>query len=170
VDRVPPASPDPRFRPYDADPRAAIDAVLEPLRDETDRIDSELRDNAAFLEERRRERLDPETRDLLDRAAESPQAPASLRRLARRVAAGELGWDDVFAHRAGPDGEAFLTDAFATARQHFADADLGRVPVPDAALETGIDPDDVSDDIERTRREARDEHDLIFRRAFEDPR
>lgn len=152
------------------DARAAIDAVLEPLHEETDRVDREVRDNAAFLEERRRARLDPETRALLDRAAESPQAPASLRRLARRVAAGELGWDDVFAHRAGPDGEAFLADAFATARQHFADADLDTVAVPEAALETRIDPDDIADDIERSRRQARDEHDLIFRRAFEDRR
>jgi hypothetical protein len=150
------------------DARAAIDAVLEPLRQETDRVDREVRDNAAFLDERRRSRLDAETRGLLDRAAESPQAPESLRRLARRVAGGEIGWDDVFAHRAGPDGEAFLADALSTARAHFADADLAPVQVPEAALETGIDPDEVADDIERTRREARNEHDLIYRRAVED--
>jgi hypothetical protein len=165
---VPPASPDPRPASYVVEARAAIDAVLEPLREETDRVDREVRDNEAFLDERRRSRLDAETRGLLDRAAESPQAPASLRRLARRVAGGEIGWDDVFAHRAGPDGEAFLADAFSTAREHFADADLAPVPVPEAALETGIDPDEIADDIDRTRREARDEHDLVFRRTFED--
>ena len=165
---MPPASPEPRFTPYDVDARAAIDAVLEPLREETARVDREVRDNAAFLEERRRSRLDAETRDLLDRAAQSPDAPASMRRLARRVASGELGWDDVFARRGGPDGEAFLTEAFRTAEEHFADTDLARVLVPEAALETGIDPDDISADLDRTRREARDEHDAIFRRAFRD--
>jgi hypothetical protein len=165
---VPPESPDPRFATYDADARAAIDAVLEPLREETDRVDREVRDNAAFLEERRRSRLDAETRGLLDRAAESPQAPDSLRRLARRVAGGELSWDNVFAHRGGADGEAFLAEAFRTAHEHFSDADLSRVPVPDSALETGIEPDELTDDIERTRREARDEHDAIFRHALED--
>jgi hypothetical protein len=165
---VPPASPDPRFAAYDVDARAAIDAVLEPLREATDRVDREVRENAAFLEERRRSRLDPETRGLLDRAAESPQAPESLRRLARRVAGGELSWDDVFARRGGPDGDTFLTDAFRTAREHFADADVALVPVPEAALETGVDPEDVADDIDRTRREARDQHDAVFRRTFED--
>jgi hypothetical protein len=164
---VPPASPDPR---RDIDGRAAIDAVLEPLRAETDRVDRELADNRQFLEERRSRRLDPETRDLLDRAADSPEAPESLRRLARRIAGGELTWDDVFAHRAGPDGDAFLSDAFRTAEQHFADADLAPVPVPDAALDTGVDPDEVDADLARTRREARDEHDAIFRRAFESGR
>jgi hypothetical protein len=165
---VPPASPDPRFTPYDVDARAAIDEVLEPLREETARVDREVRDTAAFLDERRRSRLDAETRDLFDRAAQSPEAPAAMRRLARRVASGELGWDDVFARRGGPDGEAFLTEAFRTARQQFADTDLARVPVPEAALEAGVDPADVADDIDRTRRGARDEHDAIFRRAFED--
>jgi hypothetical protein len=165
---VPPASPDPHTGAYAVDARTAIEAVLEPLREATDRVDREVRDNAAFLDERSRSRLDADTQSLLDRAAESPQAPASLRRLASRVARGEMGWDDVFAHRAGPDGEAFLADAFSTARERFADADLAPVPVPEAALETGIDPDEIADDIDRTRREARDEHDLIFRRALED--
>jgi hypothetical protein len=165
---VHPASPDGRPASYDVDARAAIDAVLEPLREETDRVDREVRDNAAFLEDRRRSRLDAETRDLLDRAAESPTAPASLRRLARRVATGELGWDDVFARRAGADGEAFLADAFRTAQEHFCEADLARVAVPAAALETGIDPDAVAVDLDVTRREARDEHDAIFRRAIWD--
>jgi hypothetical protein len=173
---VHPASPEPRFpppgapgTPYDVDARAAIDAVLEPLRAETDRVDREVRDNAAFLEQRRRDRIDPDTRRLLDRAADSPDAPDSLRRLARRVSSGEIGWDDVFARRVGPDGDAFLAEAFRTARQHFGDADLPRVSVPEAALETGVDPDDVADDIERTRREARADHDAVFRRTFEGP-
>lgn len=165
---MPPASPDPRFAAYDVHARAAIDAVLEPLREETDRVDREVRDNAAFLEERRRSRLDAETRGLLDRAAESPQAPESLRRLARRVGRGELSWDDVFASRGGPDGDAFLADAFRTAREQFADADLTLVAAPEAALETGVDPADIADDIDRTRREAGDEHDAVFRRTFGD--
>lgn len=165
---MPPASPDPRLTPYDVDARAAIDTVLEPLREETARVDREVRDNAAFLEARRRSRLDRETRDLLDRAAESPEAPASMRRLARRVASGELDWDDVFARRGGADGDAFLTDAFRAADEHFAGTDLARVPVPEAALETGIDPDEVAADLDQTRREARAEHDAIYRRAFEE--
>jgi hypothetical protein len=163
---VPPASPD----ALGPDGRAAIDAVLEPLRAETDRVDRALADNQAFLEERRSRGVDAETRALLARAAESPQAPDSLRRVARRVAAGEISWDDVFAHRAGPEGAAFLDDAFRTARQHFADADLPPVRVPDEALEVGIDPDEVSDDIRRTGVEAREAHDAIFRRAFEERR
>src|SRR5262249_44503303 len=150
---------------------------LEPLREETDRVDREVRDNAAFLEDRRRSRLDAETRALLDRAAESPEAPASLRRLARRVATGELGWDDVFARRAGADGEAFLADAFRTAQEHFGEADLARVAVPEAALGTGIDPGQLAADLERSQRAAhlertqggaRAEHDAIFHRAVRD--
>jgi hypothetical protein len=152
------------------DSRAAIDAALEPLRAETDRVDRELADNRRFLDDRRNRRLDAETRELLDRAAESPQAPESLRRLARRIAGGELTWDDVFAHRAGAEGDAFLADAFRTAEQHFADADVATVPVPEAAVETGVEPDEVAADIDRTRREARDEHDAVFRRAVEGDR
>ena len=162
---MPPASPEPRFDSYG---RAAIDAVLEPLRAETDRVDRALADNQAFLEERRSRGVDAETRVLLTRAAESPSAPRSLRQVARRVAAGEITWDDVFAHRAGPEGAAFLDAAFRTARQQFADADLTPARVPDEALEVGVDPDEVSDDIFRTRVEAREAHDAIFRRAFED--
>jgi hypothetical protein len=162
---VPPASPEPRFGP---EGRAAFDAVLEPLRAETDRVDRELADNEAFLDERRSRGVDAETQALLTRAADSPSAPESLRRVARRVAAGEITWDDVFARRAGTDGAAFLDDAFRTARQHFADVDVTPVPVPDEALEVGVDPDEVADDIARTRIEARDEHDAIFRRAFQE--
>jgi hypothetical protein len=99
--------------------RSAIDAALEPLRGEVDRVGREMADNRAYLEERRRRGIDPETRALLDRAADSSSAPESLRRLARQVDAGRLTWDDVFAHRAGPDGDAFLADAFRTARERF---------------------------------------------------
>jgi hypothetical protein len=156
-DPVLPASPDP------SDGRAAVDAVLEPLRAETDRVDRELAANQAFLEERRALGLDAETRDLLSRAAQSPSAPESLRRVARLVAGGRLTWDDVFARRAGQDGAAFLEDAFRTAREHFAEADLEPVPVPEEALEVGVDPDEVAADIERVRDEARTAHDAIFR-------
>lgn len=162
---MPPASPDPSLG---LDGRAAIDAVLEPLRAETDRVDRELADNEAFLEERRSQGVDADTQALLARAAESPTAPDSLRRLAQRVAAGEITWDDVFARRAGGDGTTFLDDAFRTAQQHFPDADLPTVRVPDDALAVGVDPDAVSDDIFRTRVEAREAHDAIFRRAFEE--
>jgi len=151
---VPPASPD---------PRAAIDAVLEPLREETERIGRELASNSAFLEVRRSRCVGPETRDLLSLAADSPSAPDSLRRLARQVVAGELTWDDVFAHRAGPDGTAFLSDAFATAQDHFADARVPPATVSDEALDVGIDPDEVAADIARTRAEARAAHDEVFR-------
>lgn len=151
-----PASPDPH------DGRAAIDAVLEPLRAETDRVDRELASNQAFLDERRSRGVDAETRDLLSRAAESPSAPASLRRVARQVTAGQITWDDVFAHRAGADGEAFLADAFRTAREHVTD-EPALVSVPDEALEVGVDPDEVAADIARTRDEARTAHDEIFR-------
>jgi hypothetical protein len=161
---MPPASPEPL-----PDARAAIDAVLEPLREETDRVGRELEDNRAYLEEHRARGVDAETRALLDRAADSPSAPESLRRVARQVADGRTTWDDVFAHRAGPDGEAFLTDAFRTAHEHFADADLGAVPVPDEALEVGVDPEAVSEDLTRTLAEAAEEHDAIFRSAFDGP-
>ena len=151
---MPPASPD---------PRAAIEAVLEPLRAETDRVDRELASNRAFLDERRSSRVDAETRDLLSRAADSPSAPESLRRLARQVAAGRFTWDDVFAGRAGPDGAAFLADAFRTARQHAREIDVTAVPVPDEALEVGIDPAEVAADIEHTLAVARHAHDEIYR-------
>ncbi|HEY3531140.1 MAG TPA: hypothetical protein VGK78_18500, partial [Nocardioides sp.] len=152
-----PRSPDP------ADGRRAIDAVLEPLRAETHRVDDELRDNEEFLAERRSCGIDPETRALLERAAGSPAAPESLRRVARLVAAGRVTWDDVFAHRGGPEGAAFLDDALRTARRQFAEADLPPAKVPDEALEVGIDPDEVSDDIFRARVEAQEDHDAIFR-------
>jgi hypothetical protein len=159
---LPPASPEPV-----PDARAAIDAVLEPLREETDRVGREMEANRAFLDERRARGIDPGTRALLDRAADSPEAPDSLRRLARQVAAGRVTWDDVFAHRAGPEGEAFLADAFRTARDHFSDTDLTPVIVPDEALEIGVDPAEVSDDLARTLAEAAEEHDAIFRHAFD---
>jgi hypothetical protein len=148
--------------PASPDPRAAIDAVLEPLRVETDRVDRALADNQAFLDERRARGLDRETRDLLARAAESPTAPESVRRVAQQVAAGRITWDDVFAHRAGPDGQAFLRDAFATAREH-VDDDSTPIDVPDEAREIGIDPGAIAEEIARTRAEARIAHDAIFR-------
>lgn len=151
---MPPASPD---------ARASIDTVLEPLREETERVDHELASNHAFLEERRSRGVDEETRDLLTRAAASPSAPDSIRRLARQVAAGELTWDAVFAHRAGPDGMAFLSEAFSTAQEHFARARVPPVAVPHDALDVGIDPDEVAADIGRTRAEARVAHDEVFR-------
>jgi hypothetical protein len=151
-----PASPD----PYDG--RAAIAAVLEPLRAETDRIDREIASNKAFLEDRRAQSLDPDTRDLLSRAAESPQAPEALRRLASRVTAGEITWDDVFAHRAGPDGAAFLHEAFRTARERVDDRPAP-VSVPEAALEVGIDPAEVAADLDHTLAVARRAHDDVFR-------
>lgn len=165
---MPPASPD--HSPDDhaaVNGRAAIDAVLEPLREEADRADRELADNRRFLEERRSRRLDAETRDLLNRAARSPQAPVSLRRLARRIAGGEFTWEDLFAHRGGPDGDAFLLDAVRVARDRFSDAELSPVPVPEAALETGVDPSEVNADLDQLLQDARERHDAIFRRAFE---
>lgn len=155
-----PASPDYR---YAGPGRAAIDAALEPLRAETDRVDRELAANESFLEERRSRALDRETCSLLSRAADSPSAPSSLRRLAARVAAGEITWEDVFAHRAGSEGAEFLEDAFRTARERYADVRLEAVPVPDDALEVGVDPRDVAADIERNRAEARAAHDEVFR-------
>jgi hypothetical protein len=101
-----------------------IDAVLEPLREGADRVDRALADNRAYLDQRRAQGIDPETRDLLDRAANSPSAPSSLRRLVREVAAGRQTWDDVFAHRAGADGEEFLASAFRTAHERFADVEV----------------------------------------------
>jgi hypothetical protein len=159
---VPPASPDV------PDARAAIESVLEPLRAESDRVDQAMADNRAYLEERRKTRVDAETRGLLERAATSPGAPDSLRRVARQVARGQITWDSVFDHRAGPEGEAFLADAFRTAREHFADADLTPVPVPEEALAEGVDPEAVDDDIELTLREAGEAHDRIFRATFSD--
>jgi hypothetical protein len=150
---VPPASPD---------ARAAIEAVLEPLVLETDRVDRAVADNRSFLDARRARGLDRETRDLLSRAAESPSAPESVRRVAREVAAGRLTWDDVFAHRAGAAGQAFLRDAFATARAHVTD-DPTPIDVPPEALEVGLDPADVATDIARTRAEAQAAHDAVFR-------
>ena len=159
---MPPASPDV------PDARPAIEAILDPLRAEIARVDREMDDNRTFLEEHRSRGIDAETRALLDRAADSPDAPDSLRKLARQVAAGQVTWDDVFAHRAGPGGEAFLDDAFRTAREHFSDAELAPVPVPEEALQVGVDPEEVSADLARTLVEARVEHDAIFRRAFDE--
>jgi hypothetical protein len=153
---VPPASPE-------------IDAVLAPLRDEVERVDAAMANNRAFLEERRRRGLDAETRSLLDRAADSPTAPDSLRRLAREVAAGRLAWDDVFAHRAGADGEEFLTDAFRTARERFADVEVAPVPVPEEAHAVGVDPEQVDADLQMTLAIARLEHDSIHRQTYEGP-
>ncbi len=82
--------------------------------------------------------------------------------MARQVAAGGITWDDVFAHRAGPDGETFLQDAFRTAREHISD-DAAPVEVPEAALEPGVDPDEVALDIARTRADAQAGHDAMFR-------
>jgi hypothetical protein len=148
--------------PASPDPRTAIDAVLEPLLTETDRVDRALADNQAFLDERRARGLDRETRDLLSRAAESPAVPESVRRVAQQVAAGRITWDDVFAHRAGPDGESFLEDALRAARDHVTDGPTP-VRVPEAALEVGVDPDEVAADIARTLTEAQAGHDAIFR-------
>ena len=159
---MPPASPDP------ADVRAEIESVLEPLRAEAHRVDRAMADNRAYLEERRTSRVDAETRALLERAAESPEAPDSLRRVARQVATGRTTWDAVFDHRAGPDGDAFLADAFRTAQEHFSDAELSPVAVPEEALEVGVDPEAVAADIDLTLAEARDEHDRIFRPTFAD--
>jgi hypothetical protein len=153
---VRPASPD----PYDA--RAAIDAALEPLRAETERVDAELASNQAFLDERSTRALDADTCDLLSRAARSPSAPESLRRVARQVAAGRITWEDVFARRAGSDGAAFLEDAFRTAREHVSD-DPAPVTVPDEARKVGVVPAEVAADIERTRAEASVAHDAVFR-------
>jgi hypothetical protein len=162
---VPPASPD---RPGDLPgSRSAIEAVLAPLRDEVEAIDREMTDNRAFLEDRRRRGVDAETRSLLDRAADSPTAPDSLRRLAREVAAGRLTWDDVFAHRAGADGEAFLADAFRTARERFADVEVAPVPVPEEAHAVGVEPEQVDADLQMTLAIARLEHDSIFRQSLE---
>lgn len=144
-----------------------IDAVLEPLREGADRVDRALADNRAYLDQRRAQGIDPETRDLLDRAANSPSAPSSLRRLVREVAAGRQTWHDVFAHRAGADGEEFLASAFRTAHERFADVEVAPVPVPDEALAVGVDPEAVDADIARTIAEARQEHDAIFRRAID---
>ena len=161
---MPPASPEPGGRPGTRD---AIDAVLAPFRDSVDEVDRELADNRAFLEERRRRGLDTETRDLLDRAAQSPNAPDSLRRLAREVAAGRVTWEDVFAHRAGADGEEFLTEAFRTARDRFADADVAAVPVPEEALAVGVEPEAVDADLQLTLAVARIEHDSIYRQTLD---
>ncbi len=150
------------MHPASLDPRAAVDAALEPLRVETDRVDRALADNQAFLDERRARGLDRETRDLLSQAAQSPAAPESVRRVAQQVAAGRITWDDVFAHRAGPDGEMFLQDAFRTAREHISD-DAAPVEVPEAALALDVDPDEVALDIARTRADAQAGHDAIFR-------
>jgi hypothetical protein len=140
----------------------AIDAVLEPLRVETDRVDRALADNQAFLDERRTRGLDRETRDLLSRAGGSPAAPESVLRVAQQVSSGKITWDDVFAHQAGPDGEAFLQEAVRTAREH-VDDEPRPVPVPDAALGLGVDPAQVAADIELTLAEARAGHDDVFR-------
>jgi hypothetical protein len=162
---VPPASPEPPAELPGS--RSAIDVVLRPLREGVDRVDRELADNRAFLEQHRRRGLDAQTRDLLARAADSPSAPESLRRLAQEVAAGRLTWDDVFAHRAGADGEGFLAEAFRTARERFADAEVPTVPVPEEALAVGVDPEAVDADIQMTLAIARLEHDAVFRETLD---
>lgn len=155
---MPPASPD---------PRELIHEILEPLTAEAERADALMAENTAFLEQRRSQGLDAETKQLLQDAARSPEAPASLRRLAGRVAHGEITWDDVFRGRAGADGADFLATAFTVARARFEDADMAPVEVPEEALEVGVDPTAVHDDITRTLEEARAEHDRIWREGLE---
>lgn len=134
--------------PASSDPEAALRAVLAPLEDalaESRRFRAE---NAAFLEQKRRRRLTPAQRALLERAAQSDGAPESLRQLARRVEAGELTWDDVFTARSGELGREFREEAFRTAREQWADAEVERVAPPDDTVE-GMDADEVLDAIDR---------------------
>lgn len=126
------------------DPGREIRALLAPLEDAIADARTLRAENADFLDRQRARRLSPEERELMERAAESPTAPESLRRLAHRVATGELGWADVLAGRGGEDGAAFREAALETARQHWATADVGRVEPPEEALELGVDPESTS--------------------------
>jgi hypothetical protein len=146
---------------------SAIRAIMEPLDAEIDRARQVVAEDRRFLQEKRSRGLDPETKALFEEAAKSPDAPDSLRKLAQQVERGELTWDDVFRGRGGELGTAFLADAFSTARQHYEDADLAPVAVPEEALATGIDPTAVQEDLDRTLEEARLEHDLVWRELLE---
>jgi hypothetical protein len=146
---------------------SAVRAIMEPLDAELDRARQVVADDRRFLQDKRERGLDPETKTLFEEAAKSPDAPDSLRRLAKQVERGELTWDDVFRGRGGELGSAFLADAFSTARRHFEDADLTPVAVPEEALATGIDPTAVQEDLDRTLEEARVEHDRVWRELIE---
>lgn len=161
---MPPASPDPR-----TDVASAIRAALEPFERELDTARRQRGDNAGFLAARRSRGLDAETRDLFADAARSPDAPDSLRRLGREVAAGRLTWDDVFRGRAGELGTTFLGEAYAAARlavDDLADADDDLVEVPAEARAVGVDPDQVRADVEELRAEAGDAHDQLWREGL----
>ena len=127
-----------------SDPRSEIRALLAPLEDAVAEGRRQRADNADFLDGLRARRLRPEERDLMERAAQSPAAPESLRRLARRVAAGELDWVDVLSGRGGEDGAAFRDAALRTAREHWATAEVERVDPPADALDLGVDPETTS--------------------------
>ncbi|MEX0428280.1 hypothetical protein AB3X52_11680 [Nocardioides sp. DS6] len=127
-----------------ADLGPEVRALLGPLEDAIAAARRVRADNADFLDRTRHRGLRPEERDLMERAAESPGAPESLRRLARRVAAGDLDWADVFSGRAGEDGTAFREAALHTARQHWATAEVARVEPPREALDLDVDPETTS--------------------------
>ena len=128
----------------------ALRALLEPLREELAQAQELIDDNRRYLEEKQARGIDHETKDLFRRAAESPNAPESLKKIAREVEEGHTTWEDVFARRSGELGQAFLHDAFTTARLHFEDADLATVEPPREALDQGIDPAEVERDVRAT--------------------
>ncbi|MBB6626711.1 hypothetical protein H5V45_05175 [Nocardioides sp. KIGAM211] len=160
---MPPTSPH-ETRP---DPSALIRETLAPLEDEIAEADQVVADNRAYLAEKRSRGLDPETKELLEQAARSPEAPDSLRKLATQVERGQITWDDVFRGGAGELGREFLSDAFRVASEHVSPEPVTPVEPPPEALAQGVDPTAVQDEMSQTLEEARMEHDRIWREALE---
>ena len=154
----------PRTSPPESgpDPRDLMREQLAVLDDQIEEATRLVADNQAFLVEQRSRGLDPETKALLEEAARSPQAPDSLRALAKQVERGDLTWDDVFRGRAGDLGRAFLSDAFTTAAEHVSPEPVTPVAPPREALAQGVDPELVQDEMTQTLDEARAEHDRLW--------
>jgi uncharacterized protein (DUF1786 family) len=140
---------------------------LAAFEDQIEEATQLVADNQAYLDDQRSRGLDPETKALLEEAARSPQAPDSLRALAKQVERGDLTWDDVFRGRAGSLGRTFLNDAFTTAAEHVSPEPVTPVAPPDEALAQGVDPEVVQDEMTQTLEKARVEHDRIWRERLE---
>lgn len=160
---MPPTS-QPEWRP---DASEQIRQTLAPLNEAVEEVDKIVADNRAYLADKRSRGLDAETKALLEQAARSPEAPESLRKLAKQVERGELTWDEVFRGGAGDLGRAFLTDAFRVAAEHVSPEPVTPVEPPEEALAQGVDPESVHDEISQTLEEARMAHDRIWLEELE---
>jgi hypothetical protein len=98
--------------------------------------DAEIAEAREQLARERAEPMDPRMAAALRQAARNPDAPESLRRLAKRVGDGTLDWSAVLdGDSTDPDVRQFRAAAFATAQAHFDVPDTrdGEPPAPRGA-------------------------------------